>query len=434
MLIKQRPTSLKIHQKLSKVLPGGCNSPIRSFRSLNIPPLIAEKGEGDLLFDADGNSYIDYCNSFGPLIHGHAHPHIVEAVQKRISKGMTFGVSTALEEELASLIVDHIPSIDVLRFVNSGTEATMTALRLARAYTQRDVVVKFAGHYHGHNDALLVQAGSGVAGLNSVSSSKGVPDEMVQKTLVLPFNDREAVETLFQEKGNTIAAVIVEPVAANMGVVAPENGFLELLRTLTENFGSLLIFDEVITGFRLSFQGAQGFFGVEPDITCYGKIIGGGFPIGAFGGKQEIMHLLAPLGEVYQAGTLSGNPAAMEAGLQTLKLCLQEGFYEKLEEKANTITKPIQAFLQEKGLPATVQQCGSLFSIFLGTNNVSSFADVLQADSGKFKEMFCCLLDAGIYLPPYFAEAWFISAAHTEEHLVHTKKTLIDFFENKLTT
>ncbi|MDB2614185.1 glutamate-1-semialdehyde 2,1-aminomutase, partial [Chlamydiales bacterium] len=393
-------------------------------------PLIISHGKGATITDVDGHTYIDYCGSWGPLIHGHAHPEIIEKVQKRLSLGTSFGISTEIELDIAEEITRLIPSIESIRFVNSGTEATMTALRLARGFTNRPLILKFAGHYHGHADFLLVSAGSGLTDLNQTSSSLGIPDDMIKQTLVLPFNDLDALEELFKKHGSQIAAVILEPIAANMGVVPPIPQFLETVRDLTETYRSLLIYDEVITGFRTSLQGAQGTYPqVTPDLTCFGKIMGGGFPAAAFGGKKEIMDHLAPLGGVYQAGTLSGNPVAMEAGLQSLKLLQAPNFYENLQEKTDRLTKPLERYIAENNLNACLQKTASMFSLFFGIKEVKNFRDVLALDTDKYKDLFQFLFNQGIYPPPLHCEAWFISSAHTNEQIDQTSNAILKFLE-----
>ncbi len=349
------------HEQFCEVIPGGVNSPVRSFKGLGIPPMVVDRGFQDTIADCHGNEYIDFCCSWGALIHGHAHPDINRAAINRVSKGSTFGITTAIEEKIARKITRLVPSIDKIRFVSTGTEATMSAIRLARGFTGRNKIVKFTGNYHGHADFLLVRAGSGVIGLTSTSSSAGIPDPIIQHTLCLPYNDIAAFNNLDK---NDIAAVIVEPIAANMGVVPASQEFLDALRSETKKIGALLIFDEVITGFRVGLNGAQGLYNITPDLTCFGKIIGGGFPAAAFGGRRDIMDYLAPLGPVYQAGTLSGNPVAMEAGYQALSLLETPGFYQELERKTNSLTHPVQEEIKKRNLNMCLQQKGSLFTLF----------------------------------------------------------------------
>lgn len=417
----------EIFERLCEVIPGGVNSPVRSCQSMGQLPLVASAGKGDLIYDLEGTPFIDYCCSWGPLIHGHAHPEIIAAATRRMALGTSFGVTTEIEERLARKVTEWVPSIESVRFVSSGTEATMTAARLARGYTGRDLLVKFAGHYHGHADFFLVQAGSGVFGLTPTSSSKGIPEACIEHTICLKFNDIEELTQVFKEKGERIAAVILEPIAANMGLVAADPEFAQTLRRITREYGALLIFDEVISGFRVDPGGAQALYGIVPDLTCLGKIIGGGFPAAAFGGKKEIMNFLAPLGPVYQAGTLSGNPVAMEAGLQTLKLLEVPGFYEELQRKTDLITKPVQEWIQQHDFPGCIQQAGSLFTLFFGQRAVRDMEDAKKLDNPRFAQFFRWMYARGVYVPPLQYEAWFVSAAHTDEHLVHTRDLILEF-------
>lgn len=424
-----RPISESIYNKLCEVIPGGVNSPVRSCKEMGQLPLVAERAHGDCIVDADGRSYIDYCGSWGALIHGHAHPEVIEAAATRMRMGTTFGVTTAIEEKLARKIVHLIPSIEKIRFVSSGTEATMSAVRLARGFTGRELIVKFDGNYHGHADFFLVKAGSGVSELNE-SSSRGIPAEMVQHTICLPFNDVEACRALFNSHGSQIAAVILEPIAGNMGVVAGSKEFMQLLRTETTRVGALLIFDEVMTGFRVAKGGAQELYGIKPDLTCLAKIVGGGFPAAAFGGRKEIMDYLAPLGPVYQAGTLSGNPVAMAAGLKTLELLDEPGFYPYLAQKTQVITLPVQALLKERGIAACIQQSGSMFTLFFGRTEVTNMDEARSLDKGAFARFFRYMFDNGVYIPPLQVEAWFVSHVHTQEHLERTRDLILEYFEN----
>ncbi len=417
-----RVKSEKIYRTSCRVIPKGVNSPVRAFPGLEQTPLIVNSGYGDKIVDVDGNTFIDFCCSWGALIHGHAHPRIVEAAQKRVAMGSTFGITTPVEAELAQLIVEHVPSVEKIRFVSSGTEATMSAVRLARGFTKRDLLIKFVGHYHGHADSFLVQAGSGLA---VQSSSAGVPDDFVKHTLCLPFNDFEACRKAFSDYGERIAAVILEPIAANMGLVFPKEGFLQMLREETGNAGALLIFDEVITGFRVSLGGAQELYGIEPDLTCFGKIVGGGFPAAAFGGKGEIMDYLAPEGPVYQAGTLSGNPVAMEAGLQALKLCASPGFYRTLEERTKSLIEPLQEYIEEEDLPLCLHSQGSLFTLFFGKKKIESMEDVKKCDREQFVRFFQALFNQGIYIVPSQFEANFVSAAHSTESLAFARESML---------
>jgi len=419
-------------KKLTEVIPGGVNSPVRACLAMQQLPLIASHASGDLIYDVDGKSYIDYCGSWGALIHGHAHPVILDAVEKRMRKGTSFGVTTEIEEKLARKIVETVPSIEKVRFVSSGTEATMSAIRLARGYTKRDLIIKFSGNYHGHADFFLVQAGSGVMGLSPTSSSQGIPAEAVKHTLSLPYNDLEAVKSAFAAHPDQIACVILEPIAGNIGVVPADPVFVATLREETARHGALLIFDEVISGFRVAHKGAQSLYGVTPDLTCLGKIIGGGFPAAAFGGKSEIMDLLAPLGPVYQAGTLSGNPVAMEAGFQALLLLDTPGFYEDLQRKTDLLVQPIQEYISRNNLKACLQAVGSMFTLFFGLKQVKNLEDAKKLDGKLFAKFFRALFEQGVYIPPLQQESWFISSAHTEEHLIRTRDLILTFLKNDL--
>ncbi len=426
-----RDESARIYQRSCQVIPGGVNSPVRSFPGLNQTPLVAASGKGDLVFDVDGNPYIDYCGSWGALIHGHAHPLIIEGAARRMALGSSFGITTAIEAQVAELLVEHLPGIEKIRFVSSGTEATMTAIRLARGYTGRELFIKFSGNYHGHSDPFLVQAGSGVSTLTPTSSSAGVPLEAVKQTLCLPYNEIDLCRKTLRERGAQIAAVILEPIAANMGLVEPSHDFLSMLREETARCGALLIFDEVITGFRLALGGAAEYFGITPDLACYGKIIGGGFPAAAFGGRAEIMDRLAPLGPVYQAGTLSGNPVAMEAGYHSVKLCTAPHFYQTLEEKTRLITDPLQQSIDRHGLNLCLHQVGSLFTLYFGMREVRHFDDVKRCDISRFNRFFQSLFQKGIYLAPSQFEANFVSMAHTEEHLLYTRDCILEAILNE---
>jgi len=409
------------------------NSPVRSCKSVGQSPLVIEHAMGDIIVDADGHQYIDYCGSWGALIHGHAHPVIINAVKKRLEKGTSFGITTALEGEVALEVVNQIDSIDKIRFVSSGTEATMTVARLARGFTQREIIVKFSGNYHGHADFFLVQAGSGVLEVSPTASSAGIPEDIIKHTICLPYNDIETCREFFSDPKfrHRIAAVILEPVAGNMGVIPADHSFIHFLREETEKMGSLLIFDEVITGFRVAAKGAQHLYSIKPDLTCFGKIIGGGFPAAAFGGRKEIMDCLAPLGSVYQAGTLSGNPIAMEAGLQSLRLLQRPGFYEELQRKTNHLLEPVKTHILQKNWNVCIQQVGSMFTLFFGKKSVRHLQDALGVDNILFAQFFREMFDQGIYLPPSPHEAWFISDAHTDEHLDQTREAILKFL-NKI--
>jgi glutamate-1-semialdehyde 2,1-aminomutase len=432
--MRERKKSHAVFNRSCEVIPGGVNSPVRACKAMGQLPLVVDYAKKDLLVDVDGHTYIDYCGSWGALIHGHSHPNIIEAVQKQIQKGSSFGITTEVEEKLAREITQLVSSVEKIRFVSSGTEATMSAVRLARGYTGKSLIVKFNGNYHGHADFFLVRAGSGVFNLNSTSSSVGIPDEIVRHTISLPYNDVQACLEFFNHPDyrHQIAAVILEPIAGNMGVVPASLEFLTMLREETQKRGALLIFDEVITGFRVGLQGAQGIYGIHPDLSCFGKIIGGGFPAAAFGGKKEIMDHLAPLGHVYQAGTLSGNPVAMEAGLEALKLVQSTGFYAHLEEKANRLTNPIRAALRKKGNQACIQQVGSMFTLFFGRNQVCNMEEAQALNVELYARLFRDLFNQGIYIPPSAHEAWFISSVHEEQHLEQTKDAIVAFIEKEL--
>lgn len=429
--MKQRPISEKLYKNMCRVIPGGVNSPVRSCGGVGQLPLVVDRASKDLLFDVDGYSYIDYCGSWGALIHGHAHPVIVEAVRKRLEKGTSFGIATALEGEFAEEIVRLIDSVEKIRFVSSGTEATMTVARLARGFTGKDIIIKFTGNYHGHADFFLVQAGSGLIQSSQTASSAGIPEEIVKNTISLPYNDEEAFERFIRDLKyrEKIAAVILEPIAGNMGVVPANSSFIKLLRKETEKIGALLIFDEVITGFRVGLKCAQHIYSVTPDLSCFGKIVGGGFPVAAFGGRKEIMDYLAPLGPVYQAGTLSGNPVAMEAGLQSIRLLQRPGFYSDLEVKTERLLSPIKERIKEKNWNACVQQSGSMFTLFLGKRKVSHFEQAKELDGALFGRFFRSLFNKGIYIPPSPHEAWFVSDVHEDKHIDQTKEAILASLE-----
>lgn len=402
-----------------RVIPGGVNSPVRACRSVGMDPLFIDRAQGSRIFDADGNEYIDYIGSWGPMILGHRHPAVMAAVEAVLSRGTSFGAPTDLEVELADLVIRAVPSVEMVRLVNSGTEATMSAARLARGVTGRDLIVKFDGCYHGHGDTFLVAAGSGVATLG-IPGSPGVPEACVRNTLSLPYNDVGRLEATFSEKGETIAAVFVEPVAGNMGLVPPAPEFLTELRRLTEAHGAILIFDEVMTGFRVAHGGAQALYGVVPDLTCMGKVIGGGLPVGAYGGKTEIMTQIAPEGPVYQAGTLSGNPLAMAAGVATLKLLETPGFYEALEAVSARLEEGLRAAAQDTGLSVTLNRVGSMLGLFFTDGPVSNFAEAQKSDVDRFAAYYRGMLEQGVYLAPSQYEAVFVSAAHSEEDIDNT--------------
>jgi glutamate-1-semialdehyde 2,1-aminomutase len=411
--------SQKLFAEARTYLPGGVDSPVRAFKAVGGSPLFIEKGHGSHIFDVDGNDYVDYVCSWGPLILGHAYPAVIEAVKAVAAKGTSFGAPTELETTLAKLICQAMPSVEMVRFVNSGTEAVMSAVRLARAYTQREKIVKFEGCYHGHSDGLLAKSGSGLATLG-IPDSPGVPEGYARNTLTAPYNNAGAVEEFFERFPGDIAAVIVEPAAANMGVVLPAPGFLADLRKLTSQAGALLIFDEVITGFRLAPGGAQEYFGVKADLTCLGKIIGGGLPVGAYGGKREIMQMMAPLGPVYQAGTLSGNPLAMTAGIETLKELSRPGVYQQLEERSGRLEKGIRSEAKSAGLEVQVSRIASLLTVFFTAVPVTDYATAKTSDTQRFNQFFHRLQQAGIYWPPSQFEAAFVSLAHSDEDIKMT--------------
>lgn len=413
--------SAELYQKALEIIPGGVNSPVRACKSVGIKPIFIERAEGSKLYDSDGNCYIDYVGSWGPMILGHSNPIVNKALVDAISKGTSYGAPTEREIELAQMIVDMVPSVDVVRMVNSGTEATMSALRLARAYTKRDMVIKFDGCYHGHADSFLVEAGSGVATLG-IAGSPGVPQDTIKHTLSIAYNDVETFQKVMKEKGDAVACVIVEPVVGNMGLVPPVPGFLEALREETAKHGSLLIFDEVMTGFRVALGGAQERYGIMPDLTTLGKVIGGGLPVGAYGGRREIMEQIAPQGPVYQAGTLSGNPLAMTAGIETLKQLKKQGFYESLFKKTETLINGLKEILQRVGIKAQAGCVGSMMGLFFTERNVMNFSDAKTCDLGLFSAYYRGMLEHGVYLAPSQFEAGFMSAAHSDEDIKATLK------------
>ncbi|MFB9279177.1 glutamate-1-semialdehyde 2,1-aminomutase [Cohnella cellulosilytica] len=405
-------------ERAKRVIPGGVNSPVRAFKSVGLTPLVIERGEGSRITDIDGQTYVDYVLSWGPLIAGHAHPEVVEAIKRTAEKGTSFGAPTELETLMAELVCERVPSVEVVRMVNSGTEATMSALRLARGYTKRSKILKFEGSYHGHADSLLIKAGSGVATLG-LPDSPGVPESVASHTLTVPYNDLNAVKLAFERYGEDIAAVIVEPIAGNMGVVPPLPGFLSGLREVTSRYGSLLIFDEVMTGFRVHLNCAQGLYGVTPDLTCLGKVIGGGLPVGAYGGKREIMERMAPVGPIYQAGTLSGNPLAMAAGYTTLKLMTQEA-YQLLERLSGRLQAGLQRNADEAGVPMTINRVGSMVCPFFTDKHVINYDVAKTSDTERFRDVFRRLLDNGVNIAPSPFEGWFVSIAHSESDIDFT--------------
>ncbi|NLC77858.1 MAG: glutamate-1-semialdehyde 2,1-aminomutase [Clostridia bacterium] len=411
--------SLALFEEAQKYIPGGVNSPVRAYKSVGLNPPFITKGEGSRIFDADGNNYVDYVGSWGPLILGHRHPKVVEALNQCLSIGTSFGAPTELETEMAKLLVETFPGMDLVRMVNSGTEATMSALRLARAYTKRDKIVKFEGCYHGHADHLLIKAGSGALTMG-VPTSPGVPASIGSNTIVAPYNDLETLREIFAREGEQIAAVILEPVAGNMGCVPPVEGFLAGLRQLTKEYGTLLIFDEVMTGFRVAYGGAQLLYGIEPDLTTLGKVIGGGLPVGAYGGKGEIMELVAPQGPMYQAGTLSGNPLAMTAGLTTLRILQQPGIYDELEKKSAKLETGLKEAAQKAGVTTTFNRVGSMFTSFFTDQKVIDLSSATTSNTDTFASFFKLMLEQGIYLAPSQFEAAFVSLAHSDEDIEQT--------------
>ncbi|WP_138752409.1 glutamate-1-semialdehyde 2,1-aminomutase [Paenibacillus sinopodophylli] len=407
--------SVEAFARAKKVIPGGVNSPVRAFKSVGLNPVYMDRGQGSRIFDIDGNSYIDYVASWGPLIMGHAHPEVIDAIKRTAEKGTSFGAPTELETLMAELVCERVPSVDIVRMVNSGTEATMSAIRLARGYTKRNKILKFEGSYHGHSDSLLIKAGSGVATLG-LPDSPGVPEHVASHTITVPYNDIESVKLAFEKFGEEIACVIVEPVAGNMGVVPPLPGFLQGLRDITAQYGTVLIFDEVMTGFRVGYSCAQGLYGIKPDLTCFGKVIGGGLPVGAYGGKRELMELIAPSGPIYQAGTLSGNPLAMAAGFATLSL-LTPQVYERLERQAVRLQLGFETNASKQGIPSTINRVGSMVCPFFTDATVINFESAKTSDLERFKAYFASMLDLGVSVAPSQFEGMFISAVHTDEDI-----------------
>lgn len=416
--LKTFDRSKNAYRQAVDLIPGGVNSPVRAFRAVEMNPIYIQEGRGSRLVDIDGNEYIDYICSWGPLILGHAHPRVVEAVEQVLHKGTSFGLPTELESEMANIVVERMPSVEIVRMVNSGTEATMSALRLARAYTGRNKILKLEGSYHGHSDSLLVKAGSGVATLG-LPDSPGVPQETAQYTLTVPYNDLESLRLVMGEVGEEIAAIIIEPIAGNMGVIPPKPGYLEEVRRLTEEKGALLIFDEVMTGFRVDYHSAQGRYQVMPDLTTMGKVIGGGLPVGAYGGKKEIMQMIAPEGSVYQAGTLSGNPIAMAAGKATL-LEMTPDQYDTLEEKGKRLEEGFYQNAKEAGIPVQINRVGSMICLFFTNHPVDNYQQAQSSDTDRFKRYFQYMLEEGILLPPSQFEGMFVSVAHSTEDIERT--------------
>jgi glutamate-1-semialdehyde 2,1-aminomutase len=420
--------SEKLFEESLKYLVGGVNSPVRAFKSVGGQPVFIQKGKGSRVWDVDGNEYIDYVLSWGPLILGHANDQIVNAIKQISNYGTSFGAPTELEIEMAKAVVDAVPSIEMVRFVNSGTEATMSAIRLARGYTGRKKIVKFDGCYHGHADSLLVSAGSGVATLG-IPGTPGIPEELAQLTIVLPYNNIDAVKETFEKYGEEIACVIIEPIAGNMGVVAPSKEYHQELREITQKYGSLLIWDEVMTGFRVAFGGAQELYGITPDLTTLGKVIGGGLPVGAYGGKKEIMEHVAPEGPVYQAGTLSGNPLAMAGGLRQLQILKEKNPYPELDKKGQKLEKGLKELAEKYGIPSTVNRVGSMLTAFFTDKEVVDFETAKSSDVEKFGKFFRLMLERGVYLAPSQFEAGFLSTAHSDEDIEETLNKAEDSFK-----
>lgn len=420
--------SIDAYKEAVDLMPGGVNSPVRAFASVGMSPIFMEKGKGSKITDVDGNEYIDYVLSWGPLILGHADDRVVDALKKVAENGTSFGAPTILENKTAKLVKERVPSIEMLRMVNSGTEATMSALRLARGYTGRDIILKFAGNYHGHGDSLLIKAGSGVATLG-LPDSPGVPESVAKNTITVPYNDSDSVREAFEQYGDNIAAVIVEPVSGNMGVVPPVGSFLQDLRDITTEHGSLLIFDEVMTGFRVGYHCAQGYFNVTPDITCLGKVIGGGLPVGAYGGKREIMEHVAPRGSIYQAGTLSGNPLAMTAGFETLN-ALTPATYDELNQKVDRLIEGYEEAAKKYNIPLQVNRAGSMVGFFFTKDKVTNYETAENSDLELFKKYYQGMIEQGVFLPPSQFEGLFLSTAHSEEDIERTIQAVEHVFRN----
>ncbi len=413
--------SQKLFDRAVRVIPGGVNSPVRACKSVDAEPIFVNNADGCFIFDADGNRYIDYIGSWGPLILGHRHPAVIGAIISVLERGTSFGAPIDLEVQLAEMVIAAVPSVEMVRMVNSGTEATMSAIRLGRGVTQRDTVIKFDGCYHGHADTLLVAAGSGVATLG-IPGSPGVPESVARHTLSLPYNDLDCIKKVMKAQGSEVACIIVEPVAGNMGLVQPAEGFLQALRKLADQYGSVLIFDEVMTGFRVAYGGAQALYGVYPDLTCFGKIIGGGLPVGAYGGKLELMAHVAPQGSIYQAGTLSGNPVAMAAGIATLEQIQKDGFYDALDRKAGRLLDGLLQAADKADIPVQAKRVGSMLGFFFTDLDVKNFDDAKTCDLDKFTRFYNGMRQNGVYIAPSQFEALFVSAAHDMEHIEATIK------------
>ena len=423
-----RKKSIGLYHRALEMIPGGVNSPVRAFKAIGVPPIFIEHAKGSKIYDADGNEYIDYVGSWGPMILGHAHPKIVTALKKIISKGTSYGAPTSLEIELANKVKKAFPSIELIRMVSSGTEAVMSAIRVARGYTGRIKMIKFEGCYHGHSDGLLVKAGSGAMTFG-IPDSLGIPEDLAKHTLTASYNNLESVKALVTQYPEQIACIIVEPIAGNMGVVLPERGFLEGLRKICDEKGILLIFDEVISGFRAAYGGAQELYKIKADMTCLGKIIGGGLPVGAYGGKKAIMDKVSPLGGVYQAGTLSGNPLAMTAGITTLELLRPKKNYEDLEKKTIYLTENISECAEERGIPFTINRATGMFTLFFTEGPVKDYRTAKMSDTKRFARFFVEMMEQGIYLPPSQFEAWFLSLAHTQKDLDKTVEACDNAFQ-----
>jgi len=410
--------SVDAYKEAVDLMPGGVNSPVRAFKSVGLDPIFMEKGKGSKITDIDGNTYIDYVLSWGPLILGHADERVTESLKEVVEKGTSFGAPSLLENQLAKLVIDRVPSIEMVRMVNSGTEATMSAIRLARGYTNRDLIIKFEGSYHGHGDSLLIKAGSGVATLG-LPDSPGVPENIAKNTITVPYNDAESLKLAFEHYGDKIAAVIMEPVCGNMGVVPPKQGFLQAVRDITEQNGSLLIFDEVMSGFRVGYYSAQGHFDVTPDLTCLGKVIGGGLPVGAYGGKREIIEQIAPTGPIYQAGTLSGNPLAMTAGYESLA-SLTEASYEEINKKVDRLTEGFRQAADKYDIPLHINRAGSMVGVFFTDQEVVDFETAQSSNLDYFAQYYRAMIEEGVFLPPSQFEGLFLSTAHTDEDIEKT--------------
>lgn len=426
-MVRNFQQSIDAYKEAVDLMPGGVNSPVRAFKSVGMNPVFMEKGKGSRIWDIDGNEYIDYVLSWGPLILGHADDRVVSKLKDAAERGTSFGAPTKLENELANLVIDRVPSVEMVRMVNSGTEATMSALRLARGYTGRDKILKFEGNYHGHGDSLLIKAGSGVATLG-LPDSPGVPESVAKNTITVPYNDIESVRYVFEQFGEDLAAVIVEPVSGNMGVVPPKDDFLQQLRQLTSDNGTVLIFDEVMTGFRVGYHSAQGHFDVTPDLTCLGKVIGGGLPVGAYGGKREIMERVAPTGDIYQAGTLSGNPLAMTAGLETLRAMTPES-YQTLISLGDQLIDGVRKAADHYNIPLSINRAGGMVGFFFTDQEVINYETAKQSDLEMFSRYYQSMMEEGIFLPPSQFEGLFLSTAHTSEDIDFTIKAMENTFK-----